>query len=501
MKRNDDKDIKQYRSLLKYTALFGSVSVINMFSSFIRNKFTALFLGASGVGILSLYNSLITFLSQLTNLGISSGGVAFLADEDEAKAKARVSTIRTWSILVAIIGFILPILFAGPLILFTFGNSVDVPYLNMTLVGLTIASLSLTSGEQVILKSFRHLSQLSRISVVSTLLSVAIVIPLYYFFRSSAILWVILLMSLTSLLLTLRVSLRLYPYSITTFREQRVVDGIPLLRIGGAMLAAGIMSSGIEYLIRTLILDYTDSRSLGLYNAAMMISIVYMGMILSSIDQDYYSRLSLSNSNEGERTKLVNQQVHLAMLIMTPLLAILIVALPILLPLLYSDEFVRAVGLVRLTMVYMFIRPIILPISYLALVIGDIRRYLLLDFVVNLIYLSLALVGLQHFGTYGVAAALSLSSIIEVVIIGVNAYYRYNLRVNSLTRIDIAVLWFMLSLSIGSYFVFYGLTLVIVQSLICIPISIYSIYRLNQATGFISYRYTKKGKNDRAEMI
>ncbi len=486
--------MKQYRSLLKYTALFGSVSVINMLSSFIRNKFTALFLGASGVGILSLYNSLITFLSQLTNLGISSGGVAFLADEDEAKAKARVATIRTWSILVAIIGFILPILFAGHLTYFTFGNEVDTPYLNMTLVGLTIATLSLTSGEQVILKSFRHLSQLSRISVVSTMSSVAIVIPLYYFFRSSAILWVILLMSLTSLLLTLRVSLRLYPYSFATFREQRVEDGIPLLRIGGAMLVAGIMSSGIEYLIRTLILDTTDARSLGLYNAAMMISVVYMGMILSSIDQDYYSRLSLSSSNERERTKLVNHQVHLAVLIMTPLIAILHLLLPILLPLLYSNEFVRADGLVRVSMLYMFIRPVILPLSYLALVVGDVRRFLCLDFVVNLIYLSLALYWLELYGTYGVVAALSISSIIEVLIIGLNAYRRYNLRLNRKIILDIVVLGLMLFFSLFAYICFHSWILIIIQSVICIVISLYSLYRLNQATNFISYIYSKKGK-------
>ena len=494
MKKKADSNRAEYRSLLKYTALFGSVSVVNMFSSLIRNKFTALFLGTAGVGILSLYNSLISFLSQLTNLGISSGGVAFLADEDEAKAQARVVTVRVWSIIVSILGFILPIVFAEPLTLFTFGNAVDASHMNMALVGLTIASLSLTSGEQVILKSFRHLSQLSRLSIVSTLLSVAIVVPLYYFFRSSAILWVILLMSLTSLALTMRVSLKLFPYSLATFRKQKIYDGIPLLRIGGAMLITGVMSSGIEYVLRILILDFTDSSSLGLYNAAMMISIVYMGMILSSIDQDYYSRLSLSNSDERERTRLVNQQVHLALLIMTPLLAILIVALPILLPMLYSKEFIGAVDLVRVSVVYMFVRPIILPLSYLALVTGDIRRFLSLDLVVNIIYLGLALVGLQFYGTLGVAAALSISAIVEALIISIHAYYRYSLRFNSITSSDMFVLGIMLSLSLCCYFVFEGYTLIILQAMLCIPISVYSLYRLNQATGFISFLYSKKAK-------
>ncbi len=496
MKRKDAKSKAQYRSLLKYTAIFGSVSVVNMLSSLIRNKFTALFLGAAGVGILSLYNSLISFLNQLTNFGISSGGVAYLADDEqtEAVAQARVATIRTWSMLVSIIGLVLPVLLAKPLMLFTFGEVVEAPYYSMTLVGLTIASLSLTSGEQVILKSFRHLSQLSRISVISTLLSVGIVIPLYYFFRASAILWVIFLMSLTSLVLTLRVSFRLYPCSFALLRKQKVSDGIPLLRIGGAMLAAGIMSSGIEYIIRTLILDSTDSSSLGLYNAAMMISIVYMGMILSSIDQDYYSRLSLTNSNEGERTMLVNHQVHLALLIMTPLLAILIVTLPIVLPLLYSKEFLGAVDMVRVTVVYMFIRPIILPLSYLALVTGDIRRFLSLDLLVNVIYLGLALLGLKYYGTIGVAAALSVSAVVEVFVIAIHACKRYNLKVNRDTGLDITILGVMLSLSLCSIFVFEGSTLFIVQLLLCFPIGIYALFRLNQATDFMSLIYSKKGK-------
>lgn len=51
-----------YSHILKYTGLLGGVQGLNMLVGIVRNKFTAMFLGPSGMGLLSLFNATSGFL-------------------------------------------------------------------------------------------------------------------------------------------------------------------------------------------------------------------------------------------------------------------------------------------------------------------------------------------------------------------------------------------------------------------------------------------------------
>ena len=65
-----DKKENSYSHILKYTGLFGSVQGLGILVGVLRNKFTALFLGPSGMGLLSLFSSTISVLSSACNFGI-----------------------------------------------------------------------------------------------------------------------------------------------------------------------------------------------------------------------------------------------------------------------------------------------------------------------------------------------------------------------------------------------------------------------------------------------
>ena len=63
-----DSEKNSYSHILKYTGLFGGVQGLNMLVGVVRNKFTAMFLGPSGMGLLSLFNSTSNFLSSASIL-------------------------------------------------------------------------------------------------------------------------------------------------------------------------------------------------------------------------------------------------------------------------------------------------------------------------------------------------------------------------------------------------------------------------------------------------
>ena len=122
-KKAEEKDSEKnsYSHILKYTGLFGGVQGLNILVGVVRNKFTAMFLGPSGMGLLALFNSTSNFLTSATNLGIPTSGVRVVSEADSRNGVDQaVSQVRTLSLLSALLGgFVCALL--GPLLnLFTF---------------------------------------------------------------------------------------------------------------------------------------------------------------------------------------------------------------------------------------------------------------------------------------------------------------------------------------------------------------------------------------------
>ena len=69
----DTQEIKKeqegYQTAFKATALFGGVQVINILVSILKSKIVALWLGTTGFGIMSLFNSATSLIYSITNLG------------------------------------------------------------------------------------------------------------------------------------------------------------------------------------------------------------------------------------------------------------------------------------------------------------------------------------------------------------------------------------------------------------------------------------------------
>ena len=126
MDNSESKD--SYSHVLKYTGIFGGVQGLNIVIGLVRNKLIALLLGPSGMGLASLFNSSINFVSQATNLGISFSAVKNISEVfdkgDEKRLLHIINMVRGWAIITALLG-ILVCMVAGPLLsdyTFSWGN-------------------------------------------------------------------------------------------------------------------------------------------------------------------------------------------------------------------------------------------------------------------------------------------------------------------------------------------------------------------------------------------
>jgi O-antigen/teichoic acid export membrane protein len=79
------------RGLIRSMLVIGSAQFVNILISIIRMKVLAVLLGPSGVGLLSIYNSLLGMVQQTAGLGIGSSGV-------REPTVARMSLVEAWDV-------------------------------------------------------------------------------------------------------------------------------------------------------------------------------------------------------------------------------------------------------------------------------------------------------------------------------------------------------------------------------------------------------------------
>ena len=72
---------EEYAQIVKSTGLLG----ITLFVSLVKNKVIAVLLGTSGIGLISVLNSIITMVGSFTNIGISSSAVREVAEVIDQK--------------------------------------------------------------------------------------------------------------------------------------------------------------------------------------------------------------------------------------------------------------------------------------------------------------------------------------------------------------------------------------------------------------------------------
>lgn len=432
-----------YSHILKYTGLFGGVQGLGILVGLVRNKLVAVLLGPGGMGLVSLYNSVAKLFSDSTNFGISMSAVRSLSEKyeqgDEAALRRNVAVVRLWSLLSAVFGTLVCILLSPLLSQFTFGGNATMQFVLLSpMVGFTAINL----GELAILKSVRQLGSLARISIWGAVAALLISVPIYYWFGLMGIVPSLVLMSLAQMLITARRSLRLYPLKIS-FTRTALGEGAGMVKLGLAFVLAGILGSGMEYLIRNYLNRVADIDTVGLYNAGFVLTMTYVGMVLSAMETDYFPRLSGVNHLGVTFRETVNRQIEMMVVLASPLLALFMVGVPVVLPLLFTGKFMPAIDMIRIITVAMYFRAIKMPVQYIPLAKGDSRSYLLLEAIGDVAILTCVIVFFNSYQLTGAGIGITVASGIDLVATFAYSRWRYgyspSARVVRIAAIQVAL--------------------------------------------------------------
>ena len=421
-----------YGQVVKYTGIFGGVQGLNVIVSLVRNKLAAVLLGPAGMGLVSLFNATVAFISQATGFGISMSAVRHISElmesGDEAQRAYYIKVVRAWSLLAALLG-VLVCVAIGPFLssnTFAWGNHT----LHFILLAPAVGLIALTGGETAVLKGTRQLKSLVVVQTFTILATLLLTVPAYFFFGQAGIVPVIVLMALVTFLLTINYSYRLYPLQFTGSKGV-LGEGMEMIRLGVAFTLAGIVGAGSEMLIRSWLNLQGDLDAVGLYNAGYMITVTYASMVFSAMEADYFPRLSAVNGDVATTNETVNKQMEVTMLIIAPMLVGMIVLLPIMTPLLLSEKFLPIVAMTQVAALAMFFKAITLPAAYITLARGYSLIYLAMETAYFVVFVLLVMFGYQHWGLLGTGIAITLANVFDFLMINSVARFCYHYKMSS----------------------------------------------------------------------
>jgi O-antigen/teichoic acid export membrane protein len=402
-----------YRQIFKATSLFGGVQVFNILIGVVRVKFVAVLLGTAGVGIIGLLNAPLQLIISITGLGIAYSAVRDISEAhssgDQTRIAKTITTLRRWSWFTGLLGAVVTAGFAPFLSQWTFGNR-DYTWAFVWL-SITLFLQAVSKGQSSILQGTRRLKDMAKASVIGSAIGLCTSIPLYYWFGVKGIVPAMVVTAIMGIFLSWYFSRRVVIEKLQIPFTESYFSGLGMAKLGISMTAAGFIATFSAYILNAFISNRGGIEQVGLYNSGWGVIGQYTSIIFTAMATDYFPRLSAINTDDVKVKELVRQQAVIAILIMTPLLALLIIMMPLVIRILYTPEFLPIVMFANLTILGMQFKAISWAMGYVFLAKGNGRLFLILEIISGIVILVLNLLFYYLFGLNGLGISFILSYI------------------------------------------------------------------------------------------
>ncbi|MBW7676614.1 O-antigen translocase [Chryseobacterium chendengshani] len=416
-----------YRTALKSTSIFGGVQVIRIVINLVRFKLVAILLGPFGFGIISMYNTIITFVQSLSSLGLANSAVrdiSVIGSEKPDKRNLVVSAIYKWFVATGVIGMVVMIGLSSIICKISFDNyEYTVPIM---LLSVCVLFQTINNGDLAVIQGFRDLKSLAKVNIAGSLIGLIVSIPFFYFFAEKGIIPSLILSSLVMVIFS-NFFLRKLDF---TFEKQSLREiyklGKSTARLGIMLSISAIAVSLVEFIVKAFITRYSSTEIVGLYQAGWTINASYVGVVLTAMGTDYFPRLSEASGNGHETRSIVTEQTEIALIILAPIICIMITFLPFIIQILYTKDFLSIVPMTRIMLLGSFFKASSWAISYMFLAKGDGKRFLMNELVINLISLLSMIILFYYFSLEGIGLAFTLNYLIYFIMVYLVAKKKYN---------------------------------------------------------------------------
>ena len=194
------------------------------------------------------------------------------------------------------------------------------------------------------------------------------------------------------------------------------------------MSLSGIFSTVASYIIRAYIQYVNGVEEVGLFQAGFIIMTTYVGLVFNAISTDYYPRLAAVNKDNLKCQEIINQQGEMATLILAPMLSVCLVFMPVILKILYSDDFLKANDYICWASIGMYLRLAAWVISFSFVAKAESKLFILNEALACFYYIVFSLVGYYWGGLTGIGIGFALNYLVYFIQVYLIARKRYKFR-------------------------------------------------------------------------
>ena len=408
-----------YKQIIKSSGITGLAQGIDIFSRLLRTKLVALWLGASGIGVMGILQSTIELISSFSGLGLGSSAIrsvaVSVANGNEQKVGEVITTLRWLVWVTGVFGMAFCFLFAGSLSHWAFGN--DDYVIHFQALSATILLSQISVGQRAIIQGYRRLKWLAQIQVGVGLVSVLLAIPITYWLRENAIIPLIAITYVVTLGFTFFYARKIPLSKGTLTLDEGKKHSIEMISLGFSTMLSGLFVTAGLYGVRLLVSNQLGIVSAGIYQAGWAFSMLYLQMLFQAMSKDYFPHLSGLVKDHKAMVALCNQQLHIAILVGFPLIIFMICFADLLIPLLYSSEFLPAIPLFQWLAFGTLLKLFVWPLAFVLLAKKQSVTYLITEACAGLGGLVFACFLLGDYGLKGVGIAYFLNYVVYNIII------------------------------------------------------------------------------------
>mgnify|MGYP003607987594 CR=1 FL=1 len=448
---DQNNDSNSHKTILKATSVFGGMQLAKMGVSIVSLKFVAVFLGPIGMGIVGLLTNTINIISAVTSFGFSTTSIREIANatgkvDSEKRELETIYLVQKIALGVGVFGALIAIVFSSQLSQLTFGSTDK--YYWFLMLSVNFVFTSYTTSRIAILQGKRMLKMIAISNIISSILISISSVLIYYFLRLDGIVVVLLMSS--------AINWGVNWYCTRNFKTQSIHLGLPdiwkkslpILKLG-FLLSINVIFGYICTFIIKIYLNSNGATSaiLGFYEVSTVILISYVGMIFNAMSMDFYPRLTSLNDDHIQMKKLTNNQIEIALLLLTPAILFLYLVAPYMIELLYSKDFLAVNTILKVGLFAMIIKAVIWPLGFIILAKGDKKQYFIQELLGDFLNVSFTILFYNYFGLVGIgfASALNFSLYGFYVYYVVNKKYDFSFRKECITIVVFSILVGLLS--------------------------------------------------------
>src|SRR5574344_101674 len=481
---------QQYKSILKATSIFGGTQILQILVSLVRSKFVSVLIGAAGMGLSSIYMSSLTMIITIFGLGINMSVVRDLTkafDAGDMEKFAKILSVYKRLLLLLSLGGLLCVILLSPYLSQWAFNTGDKTYDYCALSLIVFFSL-LSQGNGALLVSMRRIKATALCSLVGSVITLLTSIPFFFFLGMDGIVPGLVISTFANYVVTLLYVRRIRLPKVQISWQQMKLYGASMVMLGAAMVLASLLGNVTNYLINLSITRLGGLADLGFFNAGMSITMQSVMLVFSAMSADYFPRLVASLSNKDKMNETINQQTEILLYLATPILALMMVAAPLVITILLSAEFQVIQGFIRILCLGMLLKAASYALGYVAFAKGDKTIYVFLEGVyANLTNLLLS-VGMYYlWGLTGLAYSFVVNYALYLLLISLVAQRRYRYERSRVVSLSLLIAILALSALLLIDFIFQGAVYYILSIGLSLVVTTYCLNRLNQRTEIVSY--------------